>query len=199
MWPLYGAIAATYNTIKTAGFEKGDFLKDVKKQITGFQNNRRSSAVIDKSLHDGRRRRKRIDRVRRGCSDHNASALKNILISLPLRSQFCYSAYSMFVEFQFGEVYMTLTKALIAKKIADDCGFLKGEATEIVEKLLDIIKAQLVAGEEVMISRFGKWSVKSKRARRGRKPKTGEPIVLNARRVVTWKYSTLLKKAMNLS
>ena len=40
----------------------------------------------------------------------------------------------MFVEFHFGEVVMTFNKALIAKKIADDCGFMKGEAVEILEK-----------------------------------------------------------------
>ena len=92
---------------------------------------------------------------------------------------------------------MTLTKADIAKKIADDCGFMKGEATEIIEKLLDLIKARLIAGEDVMISGFGKWTVKSKHARRGRNPQTGEEIVLNARRVVTWTYSPVLKKAVN--
>jgi integration host factor subunit alpha len=59
------------------------------------------------------------------------------------------------------------------------------------------MKAKLVAGEDVMISGFGKWSVKSKHARRGRNPKTGEPMVLDARKVVTWKHSPLLKSAMN--
>jgi integration host factor subunit alpha len=94
---------------------------------------------------------------------------------------------------------MTLTKADIAKKIADDCGFMKGEATEIVEKLLDIIKAKLIAGEDVMISGFGKWTVKSKHSRRGRNPQTGEELILDARRVVTWKYSPVLKKSVNAS
>ncbi len=84
---------------------------------------------------------------------------------------------------------MTFTKALIAKKIGDDCGFMKREAEEIFEKMLDIMKARLVAGEDVMMSGFGKWSVKSKHARKGRNPKTGEQIVLDARRVVTWKCS----------
>ena len=59
---------------------------------------------------------------------------------------------------------MTFTKALIAKKIADDCGFMKGEAVEIFEKMLEIMKAKLVAGEDLMMSGFGKWSVKSKHA-----------------------------------
>ena len=92
---------------------------------------------------------------------------------------------------------MTLTKADIAKKIADDCGFMKGEATEIVEKLLDIIKQRLI--EDVMISGFGKWTVKAKHSRRGRNPQTGEELILDARRVVTWKYSPVLKKAVNVS
>jgi integration host factor subunit alpha len=96
-------------------------------------------------------------------------------------------------------VFMTLTKADIAKKIADDCGFMKGEATEVFEKLLEIIKARLIAGEDVMISGFGKWAVRSKHARQGRNPKTGEQIVLDARRVVTWKYSPVLKNACNNS
>ena len=92
---------------------------------------------------------------------------------------------------------MTFTKAHIAKKIADDCGFMKGEAEEIFEKLLYIMKAKLIAGEDVMMSGFGKWSVKSKRVRRGRNPRTGERMELHARRVVTWKYSPVLKKACN--
>lgn len=92
---------------------------------------------------------------------------------------------------------MTLTKAHIAKTIADDCGFMQGEAAEVLEKILDIMKKKLIAGEEVMISGFGRWTVKSKRARRGRNPQTGEHIILDARRVVTWKYSPVLKAAVN--
>ncbi len=92
---------------------------------------------------------------------------------------------------------MALTKADIARKIADECGFMKGEATEVFEKMLEIMKASLIAGEDVMISGFGKWCVRSKNARRGRNPKTGEKITLDARRVVTWKYSPVLKAAVN--
>lgn len=51
---------------------------------------------------------------------------------------------------------MTLTKADIAQRIANDCGFMKGEASEILEKLLDIIKSRLVAGEDVMNLRIRK-------------------------------------------
>jgi integration host factor subunit alpha len=92
---------------------------------------------------------------------------------------------------------MTLTKAYIAEKIANDCGFMKNEAAELLEKLLKIIKETLIGGEDVMISGFGKWHVRSKHPRRGRNPLTGERIVLDARRVVTWSYSPVLKKAVN--
>ncbi|MGO9567924.1 MAG: integration host factor subunit alpha [Desulfomonilaceae bacterium] len=91
---------------------------------------------------------------------------------------------------------MTLTKAYIAQKIANDAGFMKHEAAEVFEKLRDIMKKRLIAGESVMISGFGKWNVKSKHARRGRNPQTGEEIVLDARRVVTCKFSPVLKKAV---
>ena len=92
---------------------------------------------------------------------------------------------------------MTLTKADLAKKIADDCGFMRGEASEIVEKVLDLIKETLISGDEVMISGFGKWKVNSKHARRGRNPQTGEEMMLDSRKVVTWKYSPVLKEAVN--
>jgi integration host factor subunit alpha len=92
---------------------------------------------------------------------------------------------------------MTLAKADLAQKVADDCGFMKGEAAEIMEKLLGIVKDKLIQGEDVMVSGFGKWSVKAKRARKGRNPQTGDQLLLDARRVVTWKYSPVLKKAVN--
>ncbi len=76
---------------------------------------------------------------------------------------------------------------------------MKGEATEVFEKLIEIMKAKLIAGEDVMISGFGKWSVKSKHARKGRNPQTGDELILDARKVVTWSYSPVLKKAVNKS
>lgn len=92
---------------------------------------------------------------------------------------------------------MTLTKVQIAQKVADDCGFMKGEAAEILEKLLDLMKKRLIVGEDVMISGFGKWHVRSKRPRRGRNPQSGQEMVLDARRVVTWKYSPVFKRVVN--
>ncbi len=91
---------------------------------------------------------------------------------------------------------MTLTKADIAQKIADDCGFIKNETAEVLENLLEIIKTSVIAGESVMISSFGKWTLKSKQARRGRNPQTGKEMVLDARRVMAWSHSPVLKKTV---
>jgi integration host factor subunit alpha len=49
-----------------------------------------------------------------------------------------------------------------------------------------------------MISGFGKWTVKAKKPRQGRNPQTGATLFLDARTVVTWKYSPVLKKFVNI-
>jgi integration host factor subunit alpha len=92
---------------------------------------------------------------------------------------------------------LTITRTDIARRIADECGFSKSEAMEVLEKLLEIMKKRLIAGEAVMISGFGRWNVKSKNARRGRNPQTGDELVIDARRIVTWSHSPVLKAAVN--
>ena len=67
----------------------------------------------------------------------------------------------------------------------------------MVEILLDMMKSTLVSGEDVMISGFGKFSVKNKRERRGRNPATGEDMILPPRKVVTFKCSGKLRDKVN--
>lgn len=76
-------------------------------------------------------------------------------------------------------------------------GFSKKEATAIVETILDVIKDALTHGERVKISKFGTFAVRAKRKRRGRNPKTGAPIEISARRVLTFKPSQVLKSSLN--
>jgi len=73
----------------------------------------------------------------------------------------------------------------------------KPEARQIVERVLAIMKETLSAGEDVLISGFGKFSVKGKRARRGRNPQTRESLILAARKVVVFKPSGILRERMN--
>jgi len=66
----------------------------------------------------------------------------------------------------------------------------------IVESLFKIIKDDLNNGNDVMISGFGKWTVKSKKARKGRNPQTGKEIRIDARKVVKFKSSAVLRKVL---
>jgi integration host factor subunit alpha len=92
---------------------------------------------------------------------------------------------------------MTLTKAQMVESAQNQTGFQKTRSSEIVETLLEIIKSTLESGEDVLVSGFGKFSVNEKKARRGRNPATGEDMMLEARKVVTFKCSGKLKDRVN--
>jgi integration host factor subunit alpha len=90
-----------------------------------------------------------------------------------------------------------VTKAEIVEHIYERVGFSKKESAELVEKVFDIIKQTLAAGDKVKISGFGNFVVREKNARKGRNPQTGEEIRLAARRVLTFKPSLVLKNILN--
>ena len=92
---------------------------------------------------------------------------------------------------------MTLTKAKIIDVIHNQVGFPKNKSAEYLEILLEIIKSSLEKGEDVLISGFGKFCVKDKNARRGRNPATGDDMLLDKRRVVTFRCSHLLRDKIN--
>jgi len=92
---------------------------------------------------------------------------------------------------------MTLTKAQTIESIQNQTGFPRNKSSEIVETLLEIIKSTLASGEDVLISGFGKFSVKEKAERKGRNPATGEDMMLEPRKVVTFKCSGRLRGRIN--
>ena len=93
---------------------------------------------------------------------------------------------------------MTLTKADVIEIINNHFGFPKKTySLELVETLLEIIKSTLASDEDVMISGFGKSCVKEKKERRGRNPATGKDLMLEPRRVVTFKCSGKLRNMIN--
>ena len=73
----------------------------------------------------------------------------------------------------------------------------KQTAARLVDATFEIIKKNLGNGSPVMISGFGKFKVKFKWARKGRNPKTGEQIILDSRRIVTFQVSQKLKVKLN--
>jgi integration host factor subunit alpha len=92
---------------------------------------------------------------------------------------------------------MALTKIEIVNMLNEHIGIPKVECSRIVESFFDIIKSELEKGSPVKISEFGKWTVNSKKARRGRNPQTGEDLTIEARKVVTFKASPVLRDAVN--
>ena len=88
---------------------------------------------------------------------------------------------------------MAFTKANIVEKVHNDLGFPKTQCIYLTETLLEKMKGTLAAGEDVLISGFGKFSVKEKRERKGRNPATGGDLTLGPRRVVTFRCSRKLR------
>jgi integration host factor subunit alpha len=92
---------------------------------------------------------------------------------------------------------MALTKIEIVDMLNEHIGIPKVECIRIVESFFDIIKSELEKGNPVMVSGFGKWTVKTKRERIGRNPQTGEKLSISARNVITFKESVVLRDALN--
>ena len=92
---------------------------------------------------------------------------------------------------------MTHTKAQIIESVHNHIGFTKNKSTVIVETLIEIIKRTLESGEDVLITGFGKFCVKSKKERLGRNPATSESMMLKPRKVVIFRCSQKLRDRVN--
>ena len=93
---------------------------------------------------------------------------------------------------------MTQTKADLVQQVYKQHELLtKKQSAEAVESILRISKDSLVSGSDLLLSGFGKFYVKDKEARRGRNPQTGDDLMLEARRVVTFKPSGILRNKIN--
>lgn len=91
-----------------------------------------------------------------------------------------------------------MTKADIVEKVCEKVGgFSKKEAADLVDQVFDTMKSVLETGEKIKISGFGNFVVREKKPRPGRNPQTGQEITIEARRVLTFKPSNVLKNALN--
>ncbi len=96
------------------------------------------------------------------------------------------------------EEWMTLTKAGLVQQVYKNHNNLtKSQATDSVEAFLRLSKYSLINGSDLLLSGFGKFSLRDKRPRRGRNPQTGDDLILEARRVVTFKLSGILRDKIN--
>ena len=91
----------------------------------------------------------------------------------------------------------TITRDALAQAVQDALPDLpRRDARDLVDLVLDVVVERLEAGEDVLITGFGRWSVREKGERVGRNPKTGETVTISARRVVVWRPSATLREAM---
>ncbi|MBW2194928.1 MAG: integration host factor subunit alpha [Deltaproteobacteria bacterium] len=90
-----------------------------------------------------------------------------------------------------------MNKKDIVQAIHERVGFSKRETTAIVDTALETIKTALVAEKQVMISSFGKFSVRQRKAQKGRNLQTGQSVTIPPRKAVTFKASQVLKDRIN--
>ena len=90
-----------------------------------------------------------------------------------------------------------LTKIDIIDAVAAKNGFSRNAAQNVLEILMETIKSTLESGEDVLISGFGKFCVKTKDQRQGRNPATEKSMILRERKVVTFKCSGKLREKIN--
>jgi integration host factor subunit alpha len=87
-----------------------------------------------------------------------------------------------------------LTKAQLADMLFDQIGLNKRESKDMIDAFFDLIAKSVVDGQDVKISGFGNFQIRTKAPRPGRNPRTGEPIPIESRRVVTFHASHKLKE-----
>ncbi len=88
---------------------------------------------------------------------------------------------------------MALTKADMAESLFNELGLNKNEARELVDLYFQELVACLAVGEQVKLSGFGNFELRDKKERPGRNPRTGEKVLITARRVVTFSPGNKLK------
>ena len=92
---------------------------------------------------------------------------------------------------------MAITKEKLTILVQDQLGVSRQESKQIVDRVFQIMKDTLARGEHILISGFGKFSVRQKRARRGRNPVTNRDLTIHARKVVVFKHSSTLRRRLN--
>lgn len=90
----------------------------------------------------------------------------------------------------------TLTRMDLGESLVREIGLSRSESSDLVESVLAHLSDTLVSGEMVKISSFGTFSLRDKKARVGRNPKTGEEAPIIPRRVLTFRPSHLMKSSV---
>jgi integration host factor subunit alpha len=91
---------------------------------------------------------------------------------------------------------MNLTKADLAQMLSANMSLSKHDSKILVDNFFAVLSEALEQGEEIKITGFGSFSLRDKRARPGRNPRTGQEVTITERRVVTFKQGQKLKEKL---
>ncbi len=89
-----------------------------------------------------------------------------------------------------------MNKAELIERIAEKCGCTKADAERMMDVVIDSITESLKKGMEVAIAGLGKWTVKTRAAREGRNPRTGETVKIPSMRVPKFSAAKALKDSV---
>ena len=90
-----------------------------------------------------------------------------------------------------------MTKADLVEIVATEADMTKKDVEQLVEIIFDSIISTLNKGEKIELRGFGSFRVRERNARKGRNPKTGEPVDIPAKRVAYFKPGKDLKEIIN--
>jgi len=93
----------------------------------------------------------------------------------------------------------TVTRADLAEAVYREIGLSRSESADLVESVIDYICEALLRGEHVKLAGFGTFSLRDKKERIGRNPKTGQEVPITSRRVLVFKPSQVLKERVDSS
>lgn len=90
-----------------------------------------------------------------------------------------------------------VTRAELSEAIYHEIGLSSSESAHLLDQVLEEISKALEKGETVKLSSFGTFSVRQKKMRVGRNPKTGVEVPIMSRRILSFRPSQMLKKRVN--
>jgi len=93
----------------------------------------------------------------------------------------------------------TVTRADLAEAVYREIGLSRSESSELVESVIDHVSNALLRGEQVKLAGFGTFSLRDKKERMGRNPKTGKEVPITSRRVLVFKPSQILRERVDSS
>jgi integration host factor subunit alpha len=91
----------------------------------------------------------------------------------------------------------TVTRADLTEAVYREIGLCRSESSELVESVIDHISDALLRGETVKLAGFGTFSLRDKKERMGRNPKTGEAVPITPRRVLVFKASQVMRERVD--